>query len=190
MAPFVRFLLVLIAFAPTASCARASSLTPPLSYLSRRPVLISFRLYVSPKTSPLPRPEPYSGYHTGTDFELLPGEEKSEVPVYAACSGTVIFSGYAKGYGGVLSQSCMLNDAPVTVVYGHLALSSLLKKGTTVKAGQQIAILASAYSRESGGARKHLHFDIHRGASLVLLGYVQKEADLGAFIDPLTVLQR
>ena len=46
------------------------------------------------------------GYHTGADFEALPGE--TDVPVRAACTGPLVERKWVSGYGGVAVQRCTL----------------------------------------------------------------------------------
>jgi len=155
----------------------------PLSDALKRVTKKPFGLKVSPSHSPV-SPERFSGYHTGVDFEILAGEENSDVPVSAVCDGSVQVARRVSGYGGVLIQSCVINKQPVTVLYGHLKSSSIkLKAGDTLKTGEQIGILGQAYSYDTDGERKHLHLAIHKGDKIVYLGYAQKESDLSAWLD-------
>jgi murein DD-endopeptidase MepM/ murein hydrolase activator NlpD len=142
-----------------------------------------FGIKVSPSHSPV-SPERFSGYHTGVDFEILAGEENSDVPVSAICDGRVLVARRVSGYGGVLVQSCTIDNRAVTVLYGHLKLSRIkLKSGDTIKTAEHIGILGAAYSYDTDGERKHLHLGIRKDDKIVYLGYAQKESDLSAWLD-------
>lgn len=167
-----------------------SSLAYPLDDFKKRAQLITFGLYVSPKTSPLPKPESFVGYHTGLDLEIIPGEENQDVPVYALTDGVILQAGFVSGYGGVIVESAILDDRKVTILYGHLAESSfLVKKGDEVKKGKAIADLGKAYSPETDGNRKHLHLDIHKGTTIEYKGYVQAKDALEDWLNPSDYLE-
>ena len=171
--------------------AAASSAAPfvdPLSDARSRVTKKPFGIHIDPKHSPV-SPERFTGYHTGVDFETAPAEQDADVPIYAICSGKLLVKEYASGYGGVASESCTLDGAPVTVIYGHLRLASIAAKaGAALEAGEEIGVLGKGYSSETDGERKHLHLGIHKGAAVNLHGYVATEAELSAWIDPLTVI--
>jgi murein DD-endopeptidase MepM/ murein hydrolase activator NlpD len=142
-----------------------------------------FGIKVSPGHSPV-SPERFAGYHTGVDFEILAGEENSDVSVSAICDGQVLIARRVSGYGGVLVQRCTIDNQAVTVLYGHLKLTSIsLKVSDTLKTGERIGILGKANSYDTDGERKHLHLGIHKGDKIVYLGYAQKESDLSAWLD-------
>ncbi len=172
------------------SALAQSSFAWPLTGGAFRPTPLHFGLYVTPDPAhnPISPPERFIGYHAATDFEVYPDEENINVPVYAVCSGTIAYSSFAEGYGGLIAEHCVLGKEKVTVLYGHLLLSSLPKVGDQVTQSQTIALLAPARSHDSDGNRKHLHLGIHRGWDMTFLGYVQTEAELSQFIDPQTVL--
>jgi len=173
----------------TYGLAQTSPLASPLPDGAKRLTPLYFGLYVTPEKNPISPPERFIGYHSGLDFEILPGEEEKEVPVLAACDGKVIYNQWAGGYGGLVIQQCFLKGDPVTVLYGHLdAASVLFKEGDALKTGQVIGNLGNARSEETDGVRKHLHFSVHMGDTVALLGYVQTDEELGAFIDPATLL--
>ncbi len=174
------------------SALAQSSFAWPLPGGAFRPTPLHFGLYVTPDPAhnPISPPERFIGYHVGTDFEIYPDEERVDVPVYAICSGEIVYSSFAEGYGGLIAEHCLLRDEKVTVLYGHLLLSSLPKVGDRVTQSQTIALLAPAHTHDSDGNRKHLHLGIHRGWDMTFLGYVQTEAELSQFIDPQTVLER
>jgi hypothetical protein len=155
----------------------------PLSNPKERVTKKSFGIKIDPNTSPV-QPERFSGYHTGVDFEILPGEEDTDVPVMAVCSGPLLQKMSVSGYGGVAVQACALDGAPVTVVYGHLRLPSIKAEvGDELKSGFQFAVLGKGNSPETDNERKHLHLGIHRGADINLLGYAQKDSDLKGWVD-------
>lgn len=156
----------------------------PLDRAGERVTKKTFGLYVIPQNSPV-QPEKFTGYHTGVDFETFPDELNIPVSVHAICSGKLILKKYATGYGGVVVESCTLNNQPITVIYGHLKLASIAKNiGQTLNVGETIGILGAAYSNETNGERKHLHLDIHKGSTINILGYVQTKSALSAWIDP------
>ncbi len=142
-----------------------------------------------PATNPIDPPERFTGYHAATDFEILPGEEHQEIPVYAVCAGTIVFSGFSEGYGGLVTQFCSLDDQDVTVIYGHLAVDSLIPPGTMAETGAMLGILGSARSSDTDGSRKHLHLGIAKGHGSEVRGYVQEESELELFLDPEDVLK-
>ena len=116
------------------------------------------------------------------------GEIESDVPVRAVANGRVVVSRTATGYGGVL----VINHRPAYLwysLYGHLDPTSLPRLGATVSAGQTIGELAAAYSTQSGGERKHLHFGIIAKFTPDLAGYVSTEALLTGWLDPEKVLK-
>jgi len=156
-----------------------------LSRVTKKP----FGIKISPDDSPV-QPERFYGYHTGVDFETSPDEQETDVTVYAICDGPVVLKRTVTGYGGVLVQRCILDGEEVTVLYGHLRLKSIQAElNEKLLKGQPIGLLGQGYSDETDGERKHLHLAIHKGASTVLLGYVQEPARLNEWIDPLTLLK-
>lgn len=178
---------------PLTATPRTSAVTEHLTYpisggverITKKP----FGIHVSPGDSPV-SPERFTGYHTGVDFETTPAEQDSDVVVTAACDGLLLLKKWASGYGGVAVESCTLDGQEVTVVYGHLRLSSMIATlGAPLARGQKLGVLGTGYSQETDGERKHLHFAIHRGTAVDLLGYVQQQSSLSAWIDPATVLQ-
>jgi hypothetical protein len=168
----------------------ASGFAYPLDNASTRATPLHFGLYVTPDPAqnPIDPPERFTGYHAALDFEITEDEADAEVAVYAVCDGEIVVSELAEGYGGVIVQRCTLNGEDITVLYGHLEPDSMAPKGSTPPQGERIALLADAYSEESGNTRKHLHLGMHRGTDIVLLGYVQTKRELKQFLDPAKVL--
>ena len=133
---------------------------------------------MSPGHSPV-TPEKFTGYHTGTDFETLPSEQNIDVPIFAICDGKILVKKIASGYGGVIVEACTLAGESVTIIYGHLALASIVKNvGENFSEGEKIGVLGKGFSTDTAGERKHLHLGIHQGSAINILGYAQKQADL------------
>jgi len=160
-----------------------AALISPISRALERITKKPFGIKVSPKNSPV-SPEKFTGYHAGTDFETFPEEENIDVPIYAVCGGMLIYKNWMKGYGGMAIQECAIGSEDVTVIYGHLKLSSIgAKEGYKFSAGEKIGNLGKGYSAETDGERKHLHLGIHKGQNVVFLGYVQNAKDLENWLD-------
>lgn len=155
----------------------------PISDAQSRITKKPFGVFISPQSSPV-SPEKFTGYHTGTDFEIFPGEENQDIKVYAFCDGELALKKYATGYGGVAIQRCTLNNQDVTIVYGHLKLISITSaQGVFMKRGDMLGILGKGYSPETDGERKHLHLGIHKGTDINILGYVSKHSELSSWMD-------
>ncbi len=161
-----------------------AALVSPLDQRAERVTKKLFGTYITPATSPI-QPERFTGYHTGLDYETFASEAKLDVPVVAACTGKVRARQTVSGYGGVLVQQCVVAGQTVTALYGHIRLSSVKAKvGTELKAGAQFAVLGTGFSSETSGERKHLHFSLHKGATINWRGYVGSKAALGEWLDP------
>lgn len=148
-----------------------------------------FGIKISPADSPV-QPERFSGYHTGTDFEIFSGEENIDVPIYAICDGELIYKNRVNGYGGVVVEKCQLENQDVTIIYGHLKLSSVEKAaGQEISAGEKIGVLGAGYSAETDGERKHLHLGIKKGSKIDFRGYVQGLGGLEGWVDVMGYLR-
>jgi murein DD-endopeptidase MepM/ murein hydrolase activator NlpD len=148
--------------------------------ISKKP----FGIFITPQNSPV-RPEKFQGYHTGADFEIFPEELDMDIPVKAICDGTLALKKYASGYGGVVVESCSFDNQPITIIYGHLKLSSVSQIiGDTINTGDTLGILGKNNSTETNGERKHLHLGFHKGPAINILGYVQNRSALAGWIDP------
>jgi murein DD-endopeptidase MepM/ murein hydrolase activator NlpD len=157
----------------------SAPISDALSRVTKKP----FGIYVRPGASPV-SPERFQGYHTGVDFETTTAEQASDVTISAICAGPLALKKWATGYGGVAVQSCRLGAQEVTVIYGHLRLASIgVAVGQELKPGQALGVLGQGYSTETDEERKHLHLGIHKGTAINILGYVQKQSDLGAWLD-------
>ena len=155
----------------------------PISNSLERITKKPFGLKISPGDSPV-SPERFSGYHTGVDFETFSEEQNVDVPVYAICDGQLAEKINASGYGGVVVQRCELKNQPITVIYGHIKLPSVIAKpGQQFVRGETIAVLGNGFSKETDGERKHLHLGVHKGAAINIRGYVQSQADLSSWVN-------
>ena len=168
---------------PTAKPSNDASFASPIDNALSRITKKPFGIYVSPGHSPV-SPERFTGYHTGVDFETTKQEQNVDVQVYAICQGELIQKKIARGYGGMAVEKCALDGQTVTVVYGHIRLSSVsLMIGEKITQGQFLANLGKRYSTETDGERKHLHLGIHKGASPDTRGYVASKSELSGWID-------
>src|SRR3989344_363865 len=151
---------------------------------TRRITKKPFGILIDRETSPV-QPERFAGYHTGADFEVLPGEDETTMAVPAICEGEVGTAQNVSGYGGVVMQRCTIGDESVTVLYGHLSLDSIeVTVGQMLSPGQTIGRLGKGFSAETDNERPHLHLSIHKGAALEFRGYEQVEAELQRWLDP------
>lgn len=156
----------------------------PLEKAQQRVTKKPFGIFIVPKNSPV-QPEKFSGYHTGTDFEIFPEELGVDVPVRAVCSGKLRLKKIASGYGGLAIEDCFIEKNPITVIYGHLKLESIkYEAGAELKAGDMIGVLGKDRSQENNWERKHLHLGFHMGGAANILGYVKNRNDLLEWIDP------
>jgi murein DD-endopeptidase MepM/ murein hydrolase activator NlpD len=148
-----------------------------------------YGVYITPVNSPV-QPERFSGYHTGTDFEVTNQELTQNIAIFAVCDGKILIRQWVSGYGGVIVQSCLVKNEAVTVLYGHLNISEsdTPVAGDNVKAGEHLAILGTPYSPDTDGERKHLHLAIHKGMAIDYRGYVQNETALSNWVDAKTLL--
>jgi murein DD-endopeptidase MepM/ murein hydrolase activator NlpD len=107
------------------------------------------------------------------------------VAIKAGCDGKVLFKQWVSGYGGTVVTECELENKAVTVLYGHLSLTSIsFQVGDFITAGDIIGYLGADNSEETDQERKHLHLSIHQGQTVNLRGYVNSEAELEDWLDP------
>lgn len=161
-----------------------TGLVSPIGQAGERITKKPFSIFITPQNSPV-QPERFSGYHTGVDFETFPEEQNSDVPIRAITQGKILAKRFASGYGGILVESAVINNNPVTIIYGHLNLASINKSvGDSLNAGEQIGLLGKGFSSETDGERKHLHLGIYKGTSINILGYAQSKNQLSGWLDP------
>ncbi|WP_226670799.1 murein hydrolase activator EnvC family protein [Metabacillus litoralis] len=91
--------------------------------------------------------------HAGIDIA-----NRSDVPVVASASGTVIRAHYSSSYGNVAYISHNINGQVYTTLYAHMEALHV-SAGQSVSKGQQIGIMGN--TGHSTG--QHLHFEIHKG---------------------------
>ncbi len=162
----------------------------PLDRVRQRVTKKPFGLKISPKDSPI-SPERFSGYHTGVDFETFPEEASRDIEVRAICSGPLRSAQRAKGYGGVAIQECMLGEQALSIIYGHVQVSSVkARPNAFLIAGDRLGVLGTRGSPETDGERKHLHLGIFQGINPDIRGYVPQKIDLSHWLDPLTVAEK
>lgn len=167
----------------TSSEKESEDLELPIKEAGQRVTKKPFGIKISPDNSPI-NPERFSGYHTGIDYEIFEGEEATDVRVFAICDGEILKKESILGYGGILIQKCQLNDQSVTVLYGHIRLSSVQQNvGDFISKEDKLALLGRGFSQETDGERKHLHLGIHKGTDIDILGYVQTKSELEDWIN-------
>ncbi|MDQ0298272.1 peptidoglycan hydrolase CwlO-like protein [Salibacterium salarium] len=93
--------------------------------------------------------------HAGID---IGSGGRSNVPIVAAESGTVVKAGYMNGYGNTVMLSHRIDGQQVTTLYAHMS-STQVSSGDSVSRGQQIGVMGNTGA--SQGA--HLHFEVHEG---------------------------
>ncbi len=168
---------------PSLTSEESKIIHPPLTNAKNRITKKPFGIYITPATSPV-QPERFSGFHTGTDFEIIPDELNQEVPVYAIADGEIVEKQIISGYGGVIIQKCTIENQEVTILYGHLNIGGESPQvGEEIKGGRQIAVLANDKSEYSDYERKHLHVGIYKGTEINYQGYVSSQADLSSWLD-------
>lgn len=87
-------------------------------------------------------------FHSGLDIANRPN-----TPIYATANGKVIFAGWQSGYGNIIVIDHGYN---YRTAYAHLA-RCLVKAGTYVQRGQEIAKMGSTGSATGS----HLHYEVH-----------------------------
>lgn len=155
-----------------------------LARITKKP----FGIKVSPGNSPV-TPEKFSGFHSGTDFEIFESEKEDDVQVKAICDGKIIQKTSVGGYGGIIIQKCQHENNPVLILYGHILLNSSTQE-KEIKKGDFLALLSPANSPQSGYERKHLHLGIIKGEKINYRGYVQTEKELSNWVNSEIILQK
>ncbi|SDZ34235.1 N-terminal domain of peptidoglycan hydrolase CwlO-containing protein [Evansella caseinilytica] len=103
--------------------------------------------------------------HNGID---IGAGGRTNVPIVAADSGTVISAGWMNGYGNTILISHVVNGQSVTTLYGHLN-EMHVSAGQQVSRGQQIGIMGNtgnvvpSPTPSNPNAGTHLHFEVHPG---------------------------
>ena len=121
----------------------------------------------------------YIGLHAAVDIEFYdPDGASRDIPVRAVADGEVVYLGNVDGYGGLI---ILRHQSPevVTSLYGHLRLGDAkVRMGQRVAAGSELAVLGANFSPDTSGARKHLHFGIHKGPEVDVAGHENDPATL------------
>ena len=159
---------------------------PPTAEFLERITKKPFGIFITPDNSPV-SPERFTGWHNGVDVEFE--DVSGSVPIRAIADGIVLRSETVSGYGGVSVVQHQLDDAPVVALYGHLDPASLVQRGATVSAGQQLGVLGESGTPATDGERKHLHFSLKPGTEVDVRGYVSTEAELADWRDPTLLFQ-
>ncbi|MEK7103461.1 MAG: peptidoglycan DD-metalloendopeptidase family protein [Patescibacteria group bacterium] len=167
------------------STINAPGFVNPIDYASERMTKKHFGTYVSPDHSLVPN-EHFKGLHAAVDFEILDDREiASEVEIRTVCQGPLVRKEWAKGYGGVVVQECILNDNPISIIYGHMDIASIVaEKGDIMMPGDRLGNLGDGYSHETDGARKHLHLGFYNGVPADIRGYVPTQEELVKYLNP------
>ncbi len=149
-----------------------------------------FGQFITKENSPI-RNDRFHGYHTGVDIEVNPKDIDKGIPVYAITNGIIrSVQDEISGYGGVIVIEHLINNQTMTAIYGHIKFFSVEKEaGDLVEKGEQIAILGTGRTIETDNERKHLHFGIHKGAEINILGYVQNKSELSGWINPNSIYE-
>ncbi|PAF16605.1 murein hydrolase activator EnvC family protein [Terribacillus saccharophilus] len=94
-------------------------------------------------------------FHYGIDI----AKRGSNVPIWAAASGTVSQAYYSSSYGNVIFVSHSIDGKTYTTVYAHLT-SMQVSAGQRVSQGQQIGTMGNTGMSQG----QHLHFELHTGS--------------------------
>lgn len=86
-------------------------------------------------------------FHAGQDFGAPLGS-----PIVAATDGTVVYAGWASGYG---NYTCIDRGMGFATCYGHQS-QILVRVGQLVKAGEEIGLVGST----GNSTGPHLHFEV------------------------------
>lgn len=159
-----------------------NTLVEPVAQFTQRITKKPFGIHITPATSPV-QPERFSGFHTGVDVEY--DDVADDIPVKAIADGIIVASQTVPGYGGVVAIQYELNNEQVIGLYGHLDNDTRSLAGTEVTSGQTVGFLGEDQSLDTDGERKHLHFGIFKGMTVSYKGYVDTEAELDNWYNPL-----
>lgn len=185
-------ILISLIFSPDRVLA-STTWAYPISNFAARPSYKSFGEYFD-KKSYLGRedifPNQFTGYHAAIDLEIFPTEGDQLVPVYAIANGKIVYASTVSGYGGVILLQ--LTGTDNTVIYGHVKTNDLpFKVGDLITGGSRLSYLGAAFSKETGGERKHLHFGIYKGKDLYFKGYEPTQSALeNRWINPTAFLNQ
>lgn len=167
--------------AQTAFQARVGEFYQPIKNFYRNQTVNMFGTLVSGR---------FYGFHTGVDVEIDPSDLDKDVPVRAIYNGAVEEVQNVTGYGGVVAIRHEIGPKQYVAVYGHLRLKDIkVRSNQKVYSGDLIGYLGAAYSEETDGERKHLHFGLHKGLVSDIRGYVDTKNELESWVDPTEFLR-
>jgi murein DD-endopeptidase MepM/ murein hydrolase activator NlpD len=176
---YFSFLFLILLFFPLHISA-ASNWYYPIGQFTTRQSLKSFGQYIDKNFyvgKESVSPNQFIGYHAAVDLEVFPDELNQQVPVYAVGAGKIVYAAPVSGYGGLILLQ--LSGTGDTALYGHIKLTNFpFKVGQAVSAGTRLTYLGEAFSNETGGERKHLHFGIYKGTDLYFRGYEPTQSAL------------
>ncbi|MBP7057209.1 M23 family metallopeptidase [Candidatus Gracilibacteria bacterium] len=159
---------------PTSTPPPTTQVVAPIAEYGQRNHLKSFGEYIQDR---------FVGYHLADDIEYT--DTTSDTPVYSIAAGTVEYSKFTSGYGGMIKIKHTIDNQQLHAIYGHLDLaSSSLKVGDQVKAGQLLANLGKDKSSETDGERKHLHFGLYKGNEDRINGYGAEISSVDQWLNP------
>ncbi|MFY0520563.1 peptidoglycan DD-metalloendopeptidase family protein [Lysinibacillus sp. UGB7] len=95
----------------------------------------------------------WGAFHYGVD---IGANGRSNVPIVSVADGVVSYVGPLSTYGNIVRVQHNIDGFVFETLYAHLATYKV-KKGQTVKKGQQIAIMGNT----GNSTGPHLHFEIH-----------------------------
>lgn len=100
---------------------------------------------------------PYGGrggeFHYGTD---IGAGGRTNVPIVSVADGVVSYVGPLSTYGNIVRVQHNIDGYKFETLYAHLATYKV-KKGDTVKKGQQIGVMGNT----GNSTGPHLHFEVH-----------------------------
>lgn len=146
---------------PSPTNTPIAQVVAPIAEYGARNHLKSFGEYIQDR---------FVGYHLADDIEYT--DTTIDTPVYSIADGTVTYSKFTSGYGGMIRIKHTIDNQAIQAIYGHVDLSSnSLKEGDQVQKGQFLANLGKDKSPETDGERKHLHFGLYKGDEDRINGY-------------------
>lgn len=159
---------------PSPTSSPIPQVVAPVAEYGARNHLKSFGEYIQDR---------FVGYHLADDIEYT--DTATDTPVYSIADGTVAYSKFTSGYGGMIRIKHTIDNQPIQAIYGHVDLaSSSLQIGDQVKKGQFLANLGKDKSPETDGERKHLHFGLYKGDEDRLNGYGTDISSVDQWLNP------
>jgi hypothetical protein len=85
------------------SPTKTSLIAEPIDNAKARITKKPFGIYITPVNSSV-QPERFSGYHTGTDFEVTNQELMQNIAIFAVCDGTILIRRWFLDMEGLSSK--------------------------------------------------------------------------------------